>query len=163
MLLNNWDLDSDFYNDSQIKLIFKEELASIPSSIMWALMLYHHPDSKYYQLEPHSKLALIEKDYLKASLDLSLYSETIAKIELFTMSKTKRLLKNWEDDLEERDAFMKSLPYNETNFEIKEKLLSNRLKLWEQYLVILKKVQEEEESQSFGDVELSLTERGLID
>ena len=60
---------------------------------MWALLLYHHPKSKYYAQEPETKLALIEKDYLKRPLILADYENTVSKIERFLMTKPIRLLK----------------------------------------------------------------------
>lgn len=35
-------------------------------------------------------------------------------------------------------------------------------KMWEQYLSILKKVSQEADTQTKGDVELSLSQRGII-
>lgn len=93
-LIVNFDLYSDFYSDPQLRAIFEEEyLNKVPSSTMWALLLYHHPKSKYYAQEPETKLALIEKDYLKRPLILADYENTISKIERFLMTKPIRLLK----------------------------------------------------------------------
>lgn len=162
-LLSNFDIYSDFYSDPQLKTIFKEEYElPVSSKVMWALMLYSHPESKYYSLDRISRLQLIESDYLAHPLLIDEHASTIKKIEQFLLTKPQRLLKSWEEDLEERDQFMKSLPYNHENFDIKEKLMTNRLKMWEQYLAILKKVNEESDSQAFGDTELSLIEKGVL-
>lgn len=162
-LINNFDIYSDFYSDPQLKAIFNEEYTlKVSSSIMWALILYAHPKSKYFSQEDKTRKELIEKDFLKKPLNWDKYSTTLEKIDSFLLSKPQRLLKSWEQDLEERDIFMKSLPYNAENLEIKEKLMTNRLKLWDQYYAILKKFSEEEDIQTRGDTELSLSDKRVI-
>lgn len=163
-LISNFDIHSDFYSDPQIRSIFNEEIENkVPSKVMWALMLFHHPDSKYYSQEAVSKKQLIEQDYLKEPLAWEEYESTVSKIERFLMSKAKRFLKTWEDDFEERDAFMKSLPYDLDHYKVKEELMTSRLKQWQNYLDILKKVKEEDETRTRGDIELSLMEKGIFD
>lgn len=121
-----------------------------------------HPDSKYAGQDDATKKNLIEKDYLRESFKWDSYKETLERASQFLLTKTQRLLKSWEDDLEERDVFMKSMPYNAETFDLKEKLMTNRLKMWQNYWEILKKVSQEVESRTQGDSELSLSEKGLI-
>lgn len=78
------------------------------------------------------------------------------------LTKPKRLLAGWERKLEERDAFMHSLPYNEDTYEMLDKMMANTAKMWDQYLTILKKTESEVETTTQGDMELSLSQKGLI-
>lgn len=161
-LINNFDIFSDFYADPQLRLLFSEEYNTVPSNIMWALLLYTHPDSKYSSQSDSTKQTLIEKDYLKSALDWASYSHTIDKILSYLLTKSQRLLSQWERKLEERDAFIHSLPYNEDTYEMLDKMMANTAKMWEQYLSILKKASQEVDSQTQGDLELSLSQKGII-
>ena len=162
-LVNSFDIFENFYSDSQLKTIFNEEYANkVPSSHMWALVLYSHPESKYYSQLPHSRRLLIEQDYLKHTLKWDEYSETLSKMEDFLLTKPQRLLKGWESKLEERDQFIAALPYNAETYEMLDKMMSSTAKMWDQYFSILKKVSQETDSTSQGDIELSLSEQGLI-
>lgn len=159
-MVNNFDIYSDFYADPQMKLLFgKYEL---PSEVMWALMLYAHPDSQYDSMDSATKKVLIETDYLQRTLPWDDYAEVISKIYELSLTKTQRLLKNWETKLEERDAFIADIPYNAETFEMLDKMMGATSKMWDNYLAILKKASSEADSQTQGDVELSLSEKGII-
>lgn len=133
MLINNFDIFSDFYSDSQIKAIFREEYeAKVPSHHMWALILYAHPDSKYSGQKDADKKALIEKDYLgpfKDPIKWEDRAKTLEKIISFLLTKPKRLLKGWEIKLEERDTFIASIPYNAETYELLDKMMGNTAKI----------------------------------
>lgn len=124
-------------------------------------MLYIHPDSKYYSLDDKSRTDLISSDFL-SGFDPGKYTSTIERTKLFLLTKSQRSLVNWEQKLEERDAFIANIPYSESTYELLDKMMASTSKMWDQYLSILKKVSQEEESSSLGDVELSLSERGVI-
>src|SRR5690606_30665797 len=124
-------------------------------------MLYIHPDSKYYSLDDKSRTDLISSDFL-SGFDPGKYTSTIERTKLFLLTKSQRSLVNWEQKLEERDAFIANIPYSESTYELLHKMMASTSKMWEQYLSILKKVSQEEESSSLGDVELSLSQRGVI-
>lgn len=159
-LISNFDIYQDFYSDPQIKSIFQEEHSSkVSSQTMWALLLYHHPKSKYYPLDHKSKLFLIEKDYLHSPLKLEDYTSTITKIKEFLLTKPERSLANWEQKLEERDTLIASIPYNAETYDMLDKMMSNNDKLWKTYLAILKQVTQEDEGTSQGDIELSFLEK----
>lgn len=159
-MISNFDIYSDFYADPQMKLLFgKYEL---PSNIMWALMLFAHPDSQYDSMDNSTKKTLIETDYLQHSISWDEYSEIISKIYDHSLTKTQRLLKNWETKLEERDAFIADIQYNAETFEMLDKMMGATSKMWDNYLAILKKASSEADSQIQGDVELSLSEKGII-
>lgn len=159
-MISEFNVEKDFYSDPQMKLLFGKY--NVPSKIMWALILYSHPDSKYATLDNLSRKMLIEQDYLKEELNLTEYKDIIDKIESLTLSKTERLLRNWETKLEERDAFIADIPYNAETFEMLDKMMGATSKMWDNYLAILKKASSEADSQTQGDIELSLSEKGII-
>jgi hypothetical protein len=43
-----------------------------------------------------------------------------------------------------------------------DKMMANTAKMWDQYFAILKKASSEVDSQSQGDLELSLSQKGII-
>jgi hypothetical protein len=67
----------------------------------------------------------------------------------------------WEQTLHERDDFISTVPYNLDTFEAKDKMLANTPKLWDQYESILDRLTKEQGS-THGDIEESLSEKGLI-
>lgn len=157
----SFDLHSNFYDtDPQFPLIFKEELAeNVPSKHMWALLLYTHPDSQYFNLDTKSKENLIRTDFLEdSSFDFTTYEATIAKIENFLLTKPQRLLRSWELKLEEREDFLKNIPYDATTFDMIDKMLEKSYKMWKQYKEIYDAFLKEEESRTQGDVQESLIE-----
>lgn len=160
-MISSFDIHSNFYDsDPQFKAVFKSEIeAKVPSSHMWAIMLYVHPDSKYFTLDTKSKESLIKKDYLDdPSFDFSSYQDTISKIETFLLTKPQRLLRSWELKLEERDAFISSVPYDASTFDLLDKMMEKSHKMWKQYKEIYDDFLKEEESRTQGDVQESLIE-----
>lgn len=157
----SFELQSDFYStDPQFPTIFKEEYDSkVPSKHMWALMLYVHPDSKYFTLDTKSKQSLIKSDYLQdPSFDFSTLSSTIIKIENFLLTKPQRLLRSWEIKLEERDLFISNLPYDASTYDLLDKMMEKSHKMWKQYKEIYDDFLKGEESRTQGDVQESLIE-----
>lgn len=163
-LINSFDILSDFYSDAQLRTIFHEEYDSkVPSQHMWALLLYAHPESKYYSQEPSTRLSLIRKDYLNdSSFTIEPYSSTIEKIENFLLTKPQRLLASWEQKLEERDLFIKSLPYDASTFEMLDKMMASSYKMWQNYKDIYDLFLKEKESKIHGSVVESLSEQAIL-
>ena len=159
----NFDLSSDFYaQDPQFPIIFEGEYNTVPSKIMWALMLYSHPSSKYYTLDPKSRIELIAKDYLKGPFDPTQYQETLDKIDRFLMTRAERLLTSWETKLEERNDFIKSKPYNDENYAMLDSIMDKTFNMWQNYRQIYDVFLKENESKTHGNIQESLTEQGAI-
>ena len=57
---------------------------------------------------------------------------------------------------------MNSLPYNEDNFTILEKLMGNRKSLWDAYHAASAEAEKEDGGAAFGGLIESLTEQGKI-
>lgn len=128
-LLTNFDPYQDFFSTNpQLKILFSE---SIPSSHMWALFLFAHPDSKFFNESPEDRKSLIYKDYLKSDPSFSFddYESILEKIQASVLTKAQRALMRWEQTLHERDDFIASVPYNMDTFEAKDKMMANTTKL----------------------------------
>ncbi len=67
VLLNSFDIHQDFFSTNpQLKIIFKEEVKNkVPSSHYWALFLFAHPDSKFFNESTEDRKNLIFSDYLR--------------------------------------------------------------------------------------------------
>ncbi len=162
-LINNFDPFEDFFKSNpQLKIIFQKEFEDkVPSHHMWALFLYAHPSSKFYDEAPSTRKTLIYKDYLKEDPTFSwdTYELTLELIETKVLSKAERALMRWEKSLHERDDFFASIPYSEATFEMKDKMLAATTKLWDQYEAVQERLSKEKVSQTHGDIEESLLEK----
>jgi hypothetical protein len=98
---------------------------------MWALFLFAHPDSKFFNESPEDRKSLIYKDYLKSDPSFSFddYESILEKIQASVLTKAQRALMRWEQTLHERDDFIASVPYNMDTFEAKDKMMANTTKL----------------------------------
>jgi hypothetical protein len=162
-LLTNFDPYQDFFSSNpQLKVLFSKHL-STPSSHMWALFLFAHPDSKFFNESPEDRKSLIYKDYLKEdpTFDWDEYSPLIEVLNTYVLTKAQRALMRWEQALHERDDFMASIPYTVDTFELKDKMMAATPKLWDQYESILERLTKEQ-SSTHGDQEESLSEKQLI-
>lgn len=156
------NIDQDFWTPER-QILYKDEFQNnVESKVMWSLYLIHHPESEFYDLDLSSKQSIVASDYLgDTAFDFTLYAETVQKILTSSLSKPKRSMYNWELKLEERDAFIASVPYNSDTFEMLDKMMSQTDKLWAQYFSI-KKQMEKDEGTALGGSEESLSDKGII-
>ena len=165
-LLNSFDVYQDFFSTNpQLSILFRDEIKSkVPSKHLWALFLYAHPDSKFFNESPEDRRNLIFNDYLlkDKSFSWESYEDTLKKIEEKILTKAQRALMRWEQTLHERDDFMASLPYDLDHFEVKDKMMATTPKLWDQYESILDRLTKEKTHATHGDQEESLSEKGDI-
>lgn len=160
------DINTDFYSLPNNASLFKEEKkAKFPSKLMWGIYALVHPSSPYQNISEDEAKHIVRTDILDdPSFDFGKPEivELIDKFEKFYLSKSKKLLKNWERKLEERDKFISDLPYNEETYELLDKMMGATSRMWDQYIKIQKMVGSDSEEGVYGDSELSLNERGLI-
>lgn len=164
MLLNNFDIFSDFYSDPELRLMFKEEFDNdIPSTVMWALVLYTHPRSKFAELDIPTRELLIKKDYLEdLEFNFEDHKDTINKILSFLPTTADRFIATWNKKLNEINAFLDSVTYNADTSETLSKIMKEFHPMMKQYKEIVKEFQKEQELQTLGGVEESLIEKGLL-
>lgn len=165
------NIEKSFYQHENHALLFKAEYErGIDSGIMWGIYYLTHPDSEYAALDTASAKAIIKQDIVgtktKAArdftFDMPLYEDIILKMQNFFLPKPKKLLRNWEKKLEERDDFIASQPYNQDTFEMLDKMMSASSRMWDQYLKVQRAVDNEGTEEIYGDGELSLSEKNLI-
>lgn len=165
ILLDSFDPYTNFWETNpQLRILFHKEFDSaVPSKVMWALFLYAHPSSKFFEEPPTTRLSLIKNDFLQdPSFEINDYSETLSLIYEHTLTKAQRSLSIWERKLHERDELISSIPYTLDNFEQVDKLVTNSQKLWDQYIKIQEALTKEQEGKTEGDIEESLSEKGVI-
>ena len=164
MFISDLNIESDFYSDPQIKLLFKEEhLAKISSRIMWALVLDVHPNSKFSDLDPDTRRSLITKDYLdKPSFEWDSYKSTTLKIINSLPSTADRFLATWKIKLDELNDFLVSIKVSSDTYEMLTKIMKDFYPMMKQYKEIEKEFQKQQDLATHGGVEESLVEKGLL-
>jgi len=166
LLLNNFDPFEDFWaTNPQLRILFKEEYdAKVPSSQMWAVALFVHPSSKLFNESPENRKKLILSDYLNdPSFDFDSLSPTIDKFKRLVLTKAELLLSNWEKRMYDREAFLDSVPYSPDTFDMIEKMVKETPKLWQNLFQIQTALSKEQDTKVEGDIEESLSEKGLLD
>lgn len=159
-LLESFDPTTDFFTSNPQ---LKPFLPPLPSPILWALFLIYHPQSRFSDESLTNRINLVRLDYLKdSSFDPTAYPEVIEFIQSHATPMTHRLLQSWKDKLHERDELANSLSYSLENFELIDKLLITYPKLWEGYELVNKKLMEENQGKTKGDIRQSLIEEGKI-
>lgn len=163
-MIKSFDIDTNFYSQSpEFKILFKEEIKlKIPSEIMWALVLFIHPSSKFATLDHKSRLSIIEQDYLGYKLELDKYELILDKIKKYIMTPAQRVLSSWNNKLFQREEFIDSVSYSADTYEMLDKMLKDTHAMMKQYKVILEEFSMEQATSTHGDVEESLLEKGLI-
>lgn len=163
-LINNFDIHQDFYTSNPQAAVLLKEFSSTPSSHMWALFLFAHPNSKFFDISTDERKRIIHHDYLDddPSFDWVYYQPLIEFIQQKILSKAERSLMIWEKELHDLETFLSSLSYSEDTFEAKIKIISSLPKLWDSFESIQDRLTKEKLSKTHGDIEESLTEKGEI-
>lgn len=138
-----------------------KEYQSDSSRVMWALILDFHPKSMYKNIEVTERRQYIDVDYLGFHLDWEKHISDSNILKKFFLTKAEQYLVGWEEKLDERQQFITSIPYSAETFELLDKMMGVTEKLWKQYQVALKDVQEEE-STTQGKAQESAGEQGLV-
>ena len=161
-MITAFNIEEDFYKDPIRNIIFTEEKENkVPSNIMWALFIFQHPSSDIYNFPNAEKKRIIKEDFLKSeTFNVDNYSKTLKKIRMM-LPKHTRMLIEWEAKLEEIDEFIDSKKISEDTVEMVMKIMKDKKSLWDQYHAI-KKLVEQHNSTSVGDIEESLLEQGSI-
>lgn len=153
-LLDNFQIEQDIYKlNPQLSILF-----TIPSKDLWCYLLLNHPTKSIFSnLTKTEALDAIKQSYHPDFVeDISI----TAQVQSLLLSKTKKMLKAWEQKYEERIEFINSLSYTPENIDILEKLMANTDKIHKQYITAVKA--SEDEQSVFGGAQESLSELGLI-
>jgi len=155
--MKNLNIESNLYEDLQLKKLFQEEKETISLENLRAHFYFAHPSSYLYDLDEPSKTEIIRKDILKDPTFT--FSESIlSKIRNFTLTKSERLLDSWQRKLEERDQFIQTISYTPSTYDMLDDMLSKSNKMWQEYLRILKQFSDDD-SQVHGGIEESFLEK----
>lgn len=165
--LNFWEVNPELKHIGAFKELYDSDTSkkkSDSSTIMNAIYLLLHKESRLSELPEKERKTLIKNEILKNSEFR--WDDYKPQMDLFlniTLSKARRLLRTWELKLEERSDFIAALSYDENTYEMLDDMMSATEKIWKQYLSILTEIEKEENAAAVqgGAVE-SLSERGEI-
>lgn len=157
---NFWDV----YPELQPHFSHLLEDFSDPSKVMWATLLFAHPDSPYYDYETTYRQENINREFLAEPIDWECpaIEAVLEKIDDLLLTKSERFLKAWEDKLEERAKFIGSIEYNAETYTMLDAMMSKSDKMWQQYRSCLADVQKEREQRTSGGFLESLNEQNKI-
>lgn len=144
MIVNNWELSSNFYSiNPQLKIFYNKYDKSFESDMLWALSLMIDTESKFVSLPYDDRLTLIaselkvnKKKLDKLVNDIQLdYQNTFESVEI-------KVLKNWQSKMKERDIFLNDTKYTLGEIsdkgawvggtaDVLDKMLSNTKKLYD--------------------------------
>lgn len=164
-MFDDLNIESDFYSDPQIKILFKKQLEDkVPSKHMWACVLLVHPKSKFSDLDQPTAKQIIYKDYLELddTFKWEDYVSIISKIIEYLPTAPERFLATWKKKLAEINSFLNSKPYNEDSYEMLSRIMKEFHPMMKQYREIEKEYQKEAELATRGGVTESLSEKGII-
>lgn len=139
----------------------KKEYKSNVSKVIWAMIMDFHPKSLYKNLDQSARRSILSNEYLSFQLDWKKHEVDIDTLKKFFLTKPEQYLVAWEQKLDERQQFIASKPYDSSTYEMLDKMMSNTDKMWKQYMVCLKDV-EDEEATTLGGSQESLSEQGVI-
>lgn len=166
--LSYWDIDPQLMAIEPFKSLYSDDKSKKKinsSQQMWAVAFFIHPESRLAKFSIEEKWIVIEddivsfKDFKRESIKtlISVYKKMF-------LTQAQRSLINWRDKLEERDAYLISVPYSQLELAEAQKLdllLAGTPKLYEQYNKILDSIEEEEsKGRTKGGRAESASEKG---
>lgn len=172
-MITRIDLKQDFFKMyPNLKIAFREVISNFThqeklSKVMWTIVLLFHPISEYYELPFARRVEHVLTKYIKYNGDYDKFYAThklaIETFKEFCVTKAQKALMNWEKKLEERDAFINSVPYNAETFEMLDKMMSSTDKMWTQYKKVLAEFEKEQDNiKNKGGVTLSPADEGEV-
>lgn len=161
--MSDFPIDSDFYTPEK-KIIFAQQYReNIPSQVMWALLLYVHPRSEFFNLDLSTREYLLKKEYLgDDDFNFADYEEALAAVKEYVLTTAEAYLSFWDKKIRERVQYMDSIPYDKDNYDMLDKMLKDGYPMMKQFKEIKKDFDSEVNSSTVGDREESLLEKGII-
>lgn len=164
MININLDIDSKFWGKHpEVDVIFNEERKlKYSDKIMWSIFLFAHPRSKFTNLDDETKIDIISKDYLGTIFDPSKYASTIQKLRNSLLSPIERTFVVWDQKFKEREKFLEDTKYSAATYQMIDKMMADTFQMKKQFDSIMAEFQKEKSDKTFGDIEESLSEKGII-
>lgn len=160
-MLNSFDITQDFHSSNTHVRVLIPDSKDVPSSHLWGLFLFAHPESRLFNESPDNRKMLVT-EYLKdPTFSFDDYTELIKEIQSKLLTKAQKSLMVWEAKLHERDDYIGSVRYDASTYEMLDKLLEKTSKRWDEYDSIQERLGKEK-AKTFGDQEESASEKGLI-
>ena len=109
-------------------------------------------EKKESKVKNKSYISSLEADKEKFSIifNVDLDAPLIERMVNITYGKARKILRKWEDKLEEWQAFIEKTPVNEANYEMIGKMMVQSHTMWKQYYVIKKEADAEVENKGLG-------------
>jgi len=170
---NYWDVNKhfkvffqDIYDSDKSK---DKKLSSLK---MWCIAYYTDPSREniYSNMLNEEKKQLIVDSFLKSQgikdtkevekvINWELDAPYIERYLMIVSSKAKKLLRKWEDKIEELTTFANSFEITKDTYEMVIDIFTKIPKMWQEYSRIKKTVDEETTEQGFGGQEKSFLEK----
>lgn len=121
------------------------------SQAMWAMLFYCHPKSPYFYLP--NKEETLEKNVLKGKGSFVVFRESGA-LELFEdicTSEAEKSMRAWSELMKKRRKFMNDVEYSSSDMKKNEtidKMAERNKKIYDDYFVIKKALDDEYNSQA---------------
>jgi hypothetical protein len=159
---NFWDRHPEFKVMEPFKSLYKSQGKERSSRIMWGIALCYDYESRLMGLEERERLEIAENDVWGFRLDEGILSALKEKYLFLQRDSLRRYLYEWDLKLDERREFIKSLSYNEENWDKLDKMLLSTEKLLLQREAIKNMVESRESEDFRGKINPSLLERNEI-
>lgn len=180
--MTNFDIKKNFWEANKDFLLFFKDIydndkskGKTESSLkMWCIAFYTESKKEniYANMTNEEKKRIIVESYLKHEgvkitdpkevkkiIDWDLDAPYIERYLNTVTVKPKKLLRKWEDKLEERQLFINSQSYNKDTYDMLDDMMTKTAKMWQEYARIKKDIDEEESVQGLGGAEESFLEK----
>jgi len=158
-IVNNFDIGSNFWKVNS-QLVYAGEIGKFydgdkskgkeeSSRVMWSIALCCDVGSMFKNLPLKEREEMVRGSYNKG-FELSRYMGLYDEYERMTKTSWERQIGIWEDKLDEKTDYIKSLDYRKDSDKIEKLLLTNG-KLWEEYNKIREEI-EKDRQKGAGDV-----------
>ena len=171
-LLSMFDTEANFWTmNPQLKIGFKKLYDSDKSkekidssTIMWAIALLIHPDSKYAATSLLKRKTIIEESLLNTQdYDWSKHEEEIRLFKDLCLSRSERTLITWKKKLEQIELFIDKQEYNFNTRKDIEDALKSLDTLWKRYRACEAEVDKEKATgEAAGGSMESLSDLGQL-
>ena len=138
-------------------------------SLPWVAVMYASKWSTYRNLAYDEFVDVMEAEYVEEGFFEQLkpfFDRCVEAVRKLELSSTERHLVTWKKKLDEKTAFMDSVPYDGSTYEMLDKLMSSNDKIISSYNNIKKMVEKEQSQTGDGNVhggeQESLSELGEI-
>ena len=133
MIINNWELKSDFYSiNPQLKLFYQKYDKEFTSDMLWGISLMIDFDSKFISLPFEDRLDLVSSELKVSRKILERYVNLIENDYQNTFEAVEmKVLRNWQKKMRERDDFLGNTPYDLDNVDTLDKMMANTKKLYD--------------------------------